>query len=283
MKNRKLTDRLVLVSIVLLISSVVVIFFPYNTLHGLTVLGFSLETQKYGELGDFISGVTTPILSASSILLLYSTYQTQKEELSEAKITLKQQQFTLKQQQFESTFFKLIDSYHLTINTFEYFPEINNIEKYIGKRFFEGLFKNELSDAKYKETLKNENTHYEELNESDRFYSWGNFYATTYIKNESTLYTWLGLLENIFKYVDSADLADDNERKKYISFITHQISPYEMVILACHVKFRVNENIALKNLSRKYRIFPSPNHIWVLTNNVLSEFYTGPFREETFQ
>ena len=68
------------------------IFFPYKVFHGRGLFGFILNTEKYNELGDFIGGITTPILSFLGIVYLYKTYRSQKKELRATKRALQAQQ-----------------------------------------------------------------------------------------------------------------------------------------------------------------------------------------------
>lgn len=74
--------------------TLVVILFPWRNLDGVELWGYQLHTWHYNELGDFIGGITTPVLSFIGVFLLYKTYISQKTELKATKKALRLQQST---------------------------------------------------------------------------------------------------------------------------------------------------------------------------------------------
>jgi hypothetical protein len=74
--------------------TVVVILFPWRNLDGVELWGYRLHTWNYNELGDFVGGITTPVLSFIGVFLLYKTYISQRTELKATKKALRLQQST---------------------------------------------------------------------------------------------------------------------------------------------------------------------------------------------
>jgi hypothetical protein len=60
------------------------------------------------EVGDTFGGITAPIIGLITIMLLFLTYQFQKNELQETRATANKQAEIMAQQQFENTFFELL-------------------------------------------------------------------------------------------------------------------------------------------------------------------------------
>jgi hypothetical protein len=71
-----------------------VIFWPYNVFEGTSIWFLHYNMMTYNELGDFIGGITAPILSTVAIILLFKTYKSQKKELRLTQDALKSQQAT---------------------------------------------------------------------------------------------------------------------------------------------------------------------------------------------
>lgn len=106
--KQKQKQLLLIISIILSCLGIIAIFFPYNILNNSRIGDYVIHIGDYNELGDFISGVSGPILSLAAFLLLYLTYRLQSNELSETKILLKQQSIISIKQKFENTFFNLL-------------------------------------------------------------------------------------------------------------------------------------------------------------------------------
>lgn len=71
--------------------------------------GISSLHSNWGQFGDFIGGIFGSLLSLFAVILLYSTYILQREELSKTAEALENQNEQMKIQQFENIVFKLID------------------------------------------------------------------------------------------------------------------------------------------------------------------------------
>lgn len=114
LKNNKYSILSISLIVVSLIIITVVIFYFWDK--EVTI------TDKFDRFGSFLSGTAGLIVSLVGTVLVYLTYQTQKEELQEARKeaqasrealqeqaeTGKQQQITTQLQQFENTFFNLL-------------------------------------------------------------------------------------------------------------------------------------------------------------------------------
>lgn len=75
------------------VATLILIFTPYDWFNGRSFI-FDYYEMKHNEIGDFIGGITAPVLSIVTIWLVYKTYKSQKRELSDTKTALKLQQST---------------------------------------------------------------------------------------------------------------------------------------------------------------------------------------------
>jgi hypothetical protein len=95
MNNIPKRDYGLILAVVFISLGIILVFFPFNSIHGFTIGNFQFETQDYGKLGEFINGVSTPFFSISAFILLYMTYRSQKEELVQTRLILSAQSKTL--------------------------------------------------------------------------------------------------------------------------------------------------------------------------------------------
>lgn len=98
-------------ALLLFVSVVVALIFPYNILNGRSILGLDFITVKtdelsYGELGDFVGGVIGTVVAAIACFLVFITYNNQRK--------------SAEKQQFETTFFNLIRNHKECIDAIQY-------------------------------------------------------------------------------------------------------------------------------------------------------------------
>lgn len=86
---------------------------------------FGLNSNNFGQLGDFFNGIAAPVLSLITIILLYNSFLVQKEELKTASKALEESvkemaksaaimersEQNAKLERLESICFKLLDKY----------------------------------------------------------------------------------------------------------------------------------------------------------------------------
>jgi hypothetical protein len=103
--------------LILIISLIVIvlIFLPYDYIDGIEIFGFRLNTKDYDKLGEFIGGITAPI----AIVLLYLTYNSQKEELRSTQNVFKTQTSIMQKQQDDASFFALLENHRRFVESFD--------------------------------------------------------------------------------------------------------------------------------------------------------------------
>lgn len=99
---------IIIIGIALLVSVVTYI----GTFRG----GISSSHNNWGQFGDFIGGIIGSLISLFAVILLYFTYDIQREELSKSSEALDNQNEQMKIQQFENIVFKLIDRKDSVLN-----------------------------------------------------------------------------------------------------------------------------------------------------------------------
>ncbi|MFL0685770.1 MAG: putative phage abortive infection protein [Algoriphagus aquaeductus] len=205
------------------------IFIPYYKLDGIRFLTHELRIDKYNELGDFVGGITAPFLSLVALVLLYLTYKSQKQELSQTRQILTKQTETLNKQQFETTFFNMLNLHHEIVNNIDLIKKnrTNSAYHYIRdqeipktteygrdcfRTFFDG-FKNAYNKIEktgnYKEMINKSYTIFYKLHQSDL----GHYFRNLY---------------HIFKLINKSDLKN---KKDYASLVRAQLSSHELLIL----------------------------------------------------
>lgn len=126
------------------------IFFPYYLLSKVTIFGLSVDINLYDKLGLFIGGITAPVVSIATIILLYKTYSSQRDELEQAKTLASQQHGFIQKQKFETTFFNLLESQNKIRESFT----LNDESSYKALALIKGKLKSNYE--RYKHENKNE-------------------------------------------------------------------------------------------------------------------------------
>jgi hypothetical protein len=150
--NKK--DWGLIIAIGLLVLGIFSLFIPFDRINGAKFGSFTINIDRYNNLGEFIGGVTTPFLSIAAFILLFMTYKSQKEELKESQEILRNQSELMNKQQFETTFFNLINLHNQIVNqmsvTYRDTPNLINTFKSeevtkVGRECFVRFY-NEFSD-----------------------------------------------------------------------------------------------------------------------------------------
>lgn len=229
MAKRK-KDFGLITSIIFLFVGLILLFFPFYILDGVSIGNWEIQTKRYGELGGFISGVSAPFLSISAFILLYLTYKSQKQELSESRKILKQQNETIDKQQFETTFFNLLNLHYTSINSIN--VTITNKKSSNGVNSetaitktgkdsfitFYTVFKIFFDE----ETQKNKYTQIPELLLIIQSY---NIFHHEFKQNTEHYF------KNLLHIIYFIKLARIKNKEQYISIIIAQLSHYELMLL----------------------------------------------------
>lgn len=101
-KKKKPKDIGIYLSVGLVLLSFVALFLPYSVLDNVGSENYKIKISSYDGLGEFVGGITAPFLSLAAFILLYLTYNSQKEELSTTQDILKEQNTTQQTQRFET-------------------------------------------------------------------------------------------------------------------------------------------------------------------------------------
>jgi len=74
----------------------------------------SHDSADWGTLGDYFGGLMNPVISFATLMVAYSVWKQQKEELRQTKEALEEQAKTAEQQRQEQRFFDLLRLYERT-------------------------------------------------------------------------------------------------------------------------------------------------------------------------
>lgn len=222
--------------------------------------------DKFGAVNALFSGLA---FAGLIITLLYQKEELklQREELAQTREELngQKQEFeiqnqTLKRQRFENTFFNMLSLQQEIVSNLSYewifisnynfsLSEVQKPTKtkntYNGREVFEAIFEyvdiENKSHRKYRYGIRN----YIESFGIDDFVN---------IISLSRFDHYFRHLYHIFKYVDTSDLIEDDERYDYTSIIRSQLSDYELVMLFYNC-LSENGKDKFKPLIEKYTIF----------------------------
>ncbi|OFY82793.1 MAG: hypothetical protein A3F72_01535 [Bacteroidetes bacterium RIFCSPLOWO2_12_FULL_35_15] len=261
-----ISDKWVTAALILAFLGIVVIVFPWNTLEGKSLFGtnYFFKTSEYGALGDFISGISSPLLGAATIILLVRTYTLQKEELAKTRESLDQQMKMLKIQRFEDNFFKLLENHHRIVEAMDLHEKDEKGKKNTisVKRDCFRTFHNHIASGVKKKKSKMVADNKDEfiIDELNAIYDeTQNFY-------KADLHHYFRFIYHILKFVKNATEIDDDDKYKYTSILRATLSPYELALIFynclhefgdSHFKPLVEEFSFLKNLDRTLLFIPA--------------------------
>ena len=223
--------------------------------------------DKFGAINALFSGLA---FAGLIVTLLYQKEELklQREELAQTREELKgqreefvEQNKTMKRQRFENTFFNMLSlQQEIVANlSYEYYvnPGIcpanipaeqfygNSLKSVLhGREVFEGMYHRAIiyyNGKRYADGVHN-------IIRSFGSQTYANINATTRFDH------YFRHLYRIYKYVDSTDLIEDNERYDYACIIRSQLSDYELVMLFYNC-LTTNGRENFKPLIEKYTIF----------------------------
>jgi hypothetical protein len=209
---------------------IVIIFFPYNILDGLSLWNFTISIPSYHELGDFVGGISTPVLSSLALFLLFLTYKSQKTELRETRSILRIQTSTLRKQQFETTFFNMLSMHNSIVSSIDILKLSRDrisrfdVEGGKGTRIVYGrdcfkLFYRGLENI-YKREVKSKHATVDRIVEAS--------YLQYFNSHQSDLGHYFRNLYHIFKFINMSEVED---KEFYVAIVRAQLSTYESLML----------------------------------------------------
>lgn len=226
----------------------------------------STERGTFGDMFGAVNALFSGLAFAGLIVtLLYQKEELklQREELKETrnelnaqKLEFQEQNKTMKRQRFENTFFNMLSLQQEIVANLSY----DEVERVMD---FSNPLKNNV-----KHTIYNGRTIFREMylnltvsipgNHSymgiKRAIEANDYGVYSYISSTTRFDHYFRHLYRIFKYVDSTELIEDNERYDYACIVRSQLSDYELVILFYNC-LTSNGRAKFKPLIEKYVIF----------------------------
>lgn len=249
-------DKGIIASFSLLIIAILLIFIPYDSLEGKSVGRYIIHINSYSQLGEFIGGVTAPIISIAAFILLFLTYNSQKKELEETRNLLKKQNELMELQKFETTFFNLLNSQKILVSNLgenkkgprlfehiydEFKKEYNNV-----KEGFELKKSDTLTNIKTLLSLNNEEYELIQKNKNKELIYAKISFIKTYDRYHLYLSYYFRHLYHILKFIKAqidyeSKFTDEklcfNKYKEYADILQANLSSYEMSLLFYNVIF----------------------------------------------
>ena len=227
-------NRLVMAAMFLL---VVVLWFS----SWLIITHYIKDPTNQGTFGDTF-GAVNALFSGLAFAGLIATLLYQKEELKLQREELQQtreelkgqreefeeQNKTLKRQRFENTFFNMLSLQQEITNNLFYQDEKENEQTitqhtYKGREVFKEIYEN--ATVKYEDLIYPKNTGLKLVLKHN------GYNAYTAIADTTRFDHYFRNLYRIFKYIDTTDLIDQNERYQYACIVRSQLSDYELIML----------------------------------------------------
>jgi len=248
-------DLGLIIAIGLLVFGILALFIPFDRINGAKIGSFTINIDRYNNLGDFMGGVTAPFFSGAAFLLLYMTYKSQKKELEESQKILRTQNEVMTKQQFETTFFNMINLHNQIVIQMsiiynvpdEYGNILKRKEVTVGGRECFVRFYMEFRDEYYNQLGKKNN-----YSESRQFIDY--VYNSFFEKRETILGHYFRNLYHIVKFVHNSNISN---QKEYTNILRAQLSTQELLLLHFNclsqygAKFKplVEDYSLLKNIS----------------------------------
>lgn len=286
MLNQRNSVRLLILGLVLFILGLVLFIWKDYTVD----TAKKINSEKIGQLGDFIGGVIGSIWSLAGVILFYvalteqridiqtnqqtlntqvealnqqiKEFELQREELAETRKVLKEQSITQKYQRFENTFFQLLRTHNDIVESFDLRKKSSSIDVIAtGRDCFEIFYKrlNGKIHKEYDKPIKNTLERYVEFFQGE----------------QSDLGHYFRLLYHIIKFVHNSDITDKNT---YTTFVRAQLSSYEQIILFYNcLSFYGNEKF--KPLIEEYSLLKNMDSQLLYDQEHLKEYSQKAYGE----
>ena len=196
-----------------------------------------------GQVGDFIGGLTNPILSFVGLIVLLRTTMIQTAEARKTSIIMLEQQKLFEQERFETSFFTLLERYEVVARS-NLRQKTDKDRLTNGLRIVQRLRKRrvEFGELPVKKMLKEVKLHVSTELKSDRV-------------KMVMLRAW-----KVFNFIDSSSL-DIPRKEYYFSLLLDAMEPCEIVIFITDSFWNGLERKSLKPyrpaVSIKAQFFPA--------------------------
>ncbi len=229
------SSRQVVISVVVVVLSVILVYALnfYNR-------PISASTSDWGSFGDYFTGVINGILSPVTLILVWLTYMSQKEELKKQREINEAQMKIMAQQSFEQTFFSLTANLRRELN---YFSDTQK-----------GVYSNLIEEIR--RPVRGLDEYFRlDFNREDRTYSndemlllmlrkFERFYWEPYHKHQSAIHY---LTENVLHIIEWIDGAQNfpttpEDKSKYLKILKVQLKSEELTVIALDITIGVSES-----------------------------------------
>jgi len=247
------SKKLIWLGIIMLVGGSFIFFWNDYTVN----LNSQVDSDKVGQLGDFIGGIVGSLWALAGVILFYVALREQRQDMEINKEVLKtqikalekqieefelqrkeleltrnvflDQSKTLKTQQFESTFFNMVNLHHEIVKSIDVDYEIVSVEEQIfhveGKRKEVKLTSRDCFKLFYSEFKKAYEDKSGSGNEINRI---NEVYTTFYLTRQSDLGHYFRNLYNILKFIDKRD---PENKYFYSNLLRAQLSSDELLML----------------------------------------------------
>lgn len=213
-KNTGIKKRVVFSLILILIGIAIIFWFFIRLLYfeGYYKPRGVILLPEFGQMGDFIGGVSGTLFTLVGVILLFETLALQRNELSESRKVFQQQQF-------ENTFFNLLNLYNEVVKGLHY-TDINTFDENVlkGKEFFERQHQDFYNNFIPKNRINK--------NRKQATLDYLGFYVST---KEQTAH-YFRTIYRLFKIISESNFKDE-EKMKYAKIVRAQLSESECFFL----------------------------------------------------
>jgi len=176
---------------------------------------YSIDSERFGQFGDFFGGVLGTIFALISVLFLVNTF------LQQRKITYENKSL-VKTQRFNDLFFELLKIHQEQTKELEVIEEVTSERKsytYNNKDFFD------YNKKIIQNSFITQGSYSRNIREAQ------NAYSLFYLQYKSKLAIYYRTLYRIFDLIDNANLLEEDSKKHYSKIIRAQLTESELFFL----------------------------------------------------
>lgn len=280
---RKEKTSIILIFIGVILTGIALLFFLWSDID--FTISKSINSEKFGQFGDFIGGIVGSIWALAGVLLFYialteqrkdikinqdalnlqikalqqqvTEFELQRNELESSRKVYEEQSKTQKIQQFESNFYSVLKVYS------DIKEKLNNLDE--NKDFFKKIYE-ELIES-YDNGLSLEEKHLNIIEKYTELFNRHRGYLSHYFK----------CFYRIIKIIDLDYIFDEKTKVFYAKILRSQLTDYEQLILFynSHSIYGIKARpLILKyNLLKHTPLFDKPEFKYFLSeqknNNIL--------------